>query len=153
MEEGNRLIITVLGHDRVGIIYGISGVLANANVNILDISQTILQGFFTMVMVVDFSQSTVDLAELKRRLDEKGRNWDCRLQCSMKTSSVTCTASEDPETRHRQNSTSGPIIRCTASEDTGYPAVISGTRWRTGWVYEFAVVWDLRDPIITPSGL
>ncbi|MGI6468710.1 MAG: ACT domain-containing protein [Syntrophomonadaceae bacterium] len=73
MEEGNRLIITVLGHDRVGIIYGISGVLANANVNILDISQTILQGFFTMVMVVDFSQSTVDLAELKRRLDEKGQ--------------------------------------------------------------------------------
>jgi len=47
--------------------------LANANVNILDISQTILQGFFTMVMVVDFSQSTVDLAELKRRLDEKGQ--------------------------------------------------------------------------------
>ena len=73
MEEGNRLIITVLGHDRVGIIYGISGVLANANVNILVISQTILQGFFTMVMVVDFSQSTVDLAELKRRLDEKGQ--------------------------------------------------------------------------------
>ncbi len=73
MEEGNRLIISVLGHDRVGIIYGISGVLANANVNILDISQTILQGFFTMVMVVDFSQSTVDLAELKRRLDEKGQ--------------------------------------------------------------------------------
>ena len=73
MEEGHRLIITVLGHDRVGIIYGISGVLANANVNILDISQTILQGFFTMVMVVDFSQSTVDLAELKRRLDEKGQ--------------------------------------------------------------------------------
>mgnify|MGYP000876024705 FL=1 len=73
MEEGNRLIITVLGKDRVGIIYGISGVLANTNVNILDISQTILQGFFTMVMVVDFSQSTVDLAELKRRLDEKGQ--------------------------------------------------------------------------------
>ena len=47
--------------------------MANANVNILDISQTILQGFFTMVMVVDFSQSTVDLAELKRRLDEKGQ--------------------------------------------------------------------------------
>lgn len=73
MEEGNRLIITVLGHDRVGIIYGISGVLANADVNILDISQTILQGFFTMVMVVDFSQSKADLAQLKQLLEEKGR--------------------------------------------------------------------------------
>lgn len=73
MEEGSRLIITVLGHDRVGIIYGISGVLANTNVNILDISQTILQGFFTMVMVVDFAGSTVGLDELKQLLDKKGQ--------------------------------------------------------------------------------
>ena len=60
MEESKRAIITVLGNDRVGIIYGISGVLANNNVNILDISQTILQEFFTMVMVVDVSQSLVE---------------------------------------------------------------------------------------------
>lgn len=73
MEEGNRLIITVLGHDRVGIIYGISGVLANTNVNILDISQTILQGFFTMVMVADFADCTVGLDELKLLLDQKGQ--------------------------------------------------------------------------------
>jgi ACT domain-containing protein len=49
VEESKRAIITVLGNDRVGIIYGISGVLANNNVNILDISQTILQEFFTIV--------------------------------------------------------------------------------------------------------
>ncbi|KUG02871.1 act domain-containing protein [hydrocarbon metagenome] len=73
MEEGKRAIITVLGHDRVGIIYGISGVLANNNVNILDISQTILQGFFTMVMVVDVSDSQVEFAQLKEQLDLKGK--------------------------------------------------------------------------------
>lgn len=73
MEESNRLIITVLGHDRVGIIYGISGVLANTNFNILDISQTIMQGFFTMVMVVDFTGATLGLDELKQLLDQKGQ--------------------------------------------------------------------------------
>ncbi len=73
MEEGKRAIITVLGHDRVGIIYGISGVLANNNVNILDISQTILKEFFTMVMVVDVSQSLVEFADLKEQLAGKGK--------------------------------------------------------------------------------
>ncbi|SHG49476.1 ACT domain-containing protein [Thermosyntropha lipolytica DSM 11003] len=73
MEEGKRLIITVLGHDRVGIIAGISSILAEANINILDINQTILQGFFAMVMVVDSSQSRLDIGELRRRLHEKGR--------------------------------------------------------------------------------
>ncbi len=73
MEEGKRAIITVLGQDRVGIIYGISGVLANNNVNILDISQTILQEFFTMVMVVDVAGSLVEFAQLKEQLDSKGK--------------------------------------------------------------------------------
>jgi ACT domain-containing protein len=73
MEEGTRLIITVVGYDRVGIIAGIANILADANVNILDISQTILQGFFTMATVVDASASKVELLELTRRLKEKGR--------------------------------------------------------------------------------
>ncbi len=73
MEESKRAIITVLGKDRVGIIYGISGVLANNNVNILDISQTILQDIFTMVMVVDVSQSMVEFAQLKEQLARKGQ--------------------------------------------------------------------------------
>ena len=72
-EEGYRLIITTIGHDRVGIIAGIANILAAANVNILDISQTILQGFFTMVMVVDFKNSTLELGEFKDRLAEKGQ--------------------------------------------------------------------------------
>lgn len=73
MEEGKRLIITVLGHDRVGIIATISTILANSRVNILDISQTILQGFFTMVMVVDTSESQIEVARLRELLTEAGK--------------------------------------------------------------------------------
>jgi ACT domain-containing protein len=71
--DGNRVIVTVLGQDRVGIIAGVTVILAEANVNILDISQTILQEFFVMITVVDMAGAMVDLAELQRRLDEKGR--------------------------------------------------------------------------------
>ncbi len=73
MEEGKRLIITVVGYDRVGIIAGIANILADANVNILDISQTILQGFFTMAMVVDTAQTKLELPELSARLKDKGK--------------------------------------------------------------------------------
>lgn len=73
MEEGKRVIITVLGHDRVGIIAAVANILAEANVNILDISQTILQGFFTMVMVVDTSNSKLELGMLRDLLTEKGK--------------------------------------------------------------------------------
>lgn len=73
MEEGKRLIITVLGHDRVGIIATISTILADARVNILDISQTILQGFFTMVMVVDTSESQMEVSKLRELLTDSGK--------------------------------------------------------------------------------
>lgn len=71
-EEGKRIIITVLGHDQVGIIAMVSNVLADNGINILDISQTILQGFFTMVMVVDLGQSKIDVKELRDILVGKG---------------------------------------------------------------------------------
>ena len=72
MEEGTRIIITVVGFDRVGIIAGIANILANANANILDISQTILQGFFTMVMVVDIGKMNMELSALTSDLKQKG---------------------------------------------------------------------------------
>lgn len=72
MQESNKLIITVLGYDKVGIIAGISNILAEAKVNILDINQTILQGFFTMTMVVDMADSSIDIMTLRERLSSKG---------------------------------------------------------------------------------
>ena len=78
-EEGKRIIITVLGHDRVGIIAMVSNILADSGINILDISQTILQGFFTMVMVVDTSQSKTDVKELRDILAAKGQEMGLQI--------------------------------------------------------------------------
>ena len=67
--SGNRAIITVLGGDRPGIVASVTGALADREANILDISQTILQGIFTMTMLVDLG-STAEFSELKTKLDE-----------------------------------------------------------------------------------
>ena len=66
-----RLIITTLGADRTGIVAGVSQILAESNVNIEDISQTILQGYFAMIMIVDMTNSKISLKELKEQLDIK----------------------------------------------------------------------------------
>ncbi|MEY8388853.1 ACT domain-containing protein [Oscillospiraceae bacterium 38-13] len=65
-------IVTVLGQDKVGIIAAVCNRLASHNVNILDISQTILQGAFTMVMAVDASAATASFGELGASLAELG---------------------------------------------------------------------------------
>jgi ACT domain-containing protein len=70
--EKMRGIITVIGKDRVGIIAAISNILADANVNILDITQTTLQDIFTMIMLVDLSNPTLTFDQLSRKLDDKG---------------------------------------------------------------------------------
>ena len=66
-------IVTVIGNDRVGIIAAVCTLLAENEVNILDISQTILQGKFTMVMAVDISKAGIPLTELAERLSELGK--------------------------------------------------------------------------------
>ena len=77
-----KAIVTVVGKDRVGIIAAVCTCLAEYNVNVLDISQTIMQGYFTMMMAVDVSASSLPLAELVRQLEEKGKemNLSIRLQ-------------------------------------------------------------------------
>lgn len=67
-----RAIITVIGKDRAGIIAQICTLLANSNINILDISQTVMEGFFTMTMLVDLSSSTQDFTSLSDSLKLKG---------------------------------------------------------------------------------
>ena len=69
-ESKSRAIITVLGSDRSGIVAEVAGTLAEHDANILDISQTILQGIFTMTMLVDLSGSDVGFAQLQDRLQE-----------------------------------------------------------------------------------
>ena len=73
-KESNRAIITVLGHDQIGIIAWVSGRLAEYSVNILDISQTIIDDFFTMIMVVDLKPANLELVALSHMLEEEGRD-------------------------------------------------------------------------------
>ena len=67
-----RAIITVIGKDKVGIISGVSGVLAETGVNILDISQTILEEYFTMIMMTKLPEGKVSFDEVKEKLTQKG---------------------------------------------------------------------------------
>ncbi len=77
-----RAVITVLGCDRVGIIAGVTAVLAESNTNILDISQTIMSDIFNMIMIVDLSSSSVDYQALQRELTQRGKDLgvEIRLQ-------------------------------------------------------------------------
>lgn len=68
-----RIIITVVGHDQVGITAKITAVLAAANVNILDINQTLLQDIFTMVMLCDITEANVAFDVLQEQLDAVGK--------------------------------------------------------------------------------
>ena len=77
-----KAVVTVVGKDAVGIIANVCSALASYNVNVLDIRQTVMQGYFTMMMVVDVSAATEPLALLSEKLEQKGKemNLSIRLQ-------------------------------------------------------------------------
>lgn len=68
-----KAVVTVVGKDRVGIIAQVCTQLAEYNVNVLDIRQSVLQGFFTMMMVVDVENANLPLAQVAQQLEEKGK--------------------------------------------------------------------------------
>lgn len=68
-----RAIVTVIGKDRVGIIADVCSLLAKNGVNILDISQTVMQEYFTMIMLVEKTNNGVGFDELTKQLDDAGR--------------------------------------------------------------------------------
>jgi len=74
-----KAIISVIGVDRVGIIYNVSKLLAENNINILDISQTILKDIFTMIMIVDIKNSSNDFNILKEELKNLGENLGVKI--------------------------------------------------------------------------
>ena len=67
-----KAIVTVIGKDKSGIIAKVSGALADNTVNIEDISQSIVQGYFTMIMLCDISKSKLSLKDLSALLVELG---------------------------------------------------------------------------------
>ena len=76
-----KTIITVVGKDTVGIIAKVCNYLAENQVNIEDISQTIVQGYFNMMMVTDVSKSEKSNAELAKDLEERGRSIGVVIRC------------------------------------------------------------------------
>ena len=68
-----KAIVTVIGKDRVGIIARVSSALAKNRVNIMDISQTILQDYFAMIMLVDLTEMTISFSDLSEKLSEEGK--------------------------------------------------------------------------------
>ena len=68
-----KAVVTVVGKDRVGIIAQVCVQLASFNVNVLDIRQSVLQEFFTMMMIVDVEKASLPLAQVARELEEKGK--------------------------------------------------------------------------------
>lgn len=75
-----KIVITIVGKDRVGIIAMVSNVLAENNVNILNINQNILDGFFNMVMIADMNESTIKLQELQQILRKKGEEINLQIK-------------------------------------------------------------------------
>lgn len=70
----SRFIITVIGSDRVGIVASITTVMASFKVNIVDITQTIMQGIFTMIMLAEASQEEFDLPAFQKGMEAEGNN-------------------------------------------------------------------------------
>lgn len=75
-----KAFVTVIGDDKIGIIHGITTVFKETNVNVLDVNQTLLGGFFTMIMLVDLEKMETDFRELKSKLEDVGQ----QLQLSIR---------------------------------------------------------------------
>ncbi|MDE5051323.1 ACT domain-containing protein [Niallia taxi] len=80
--QQRRAVVSVIGKDQVGIISKVTTVISENSVNILDISQTILQDFFTMMMLVDITQKE-NLDELRQQLDQLGNELNLKINIQL----------------------------------------------------------------------
>ena len=77
----NKVIITVVGKDTVGIIAKVCTYLSEGSVNVLDISQTIVSGYFNMMRIVDMANATASFAEISDQLDALGEEIGVTIKC------------------------------------------------------------------------
>ena len=75
-----KAIVTVIGKDKPGIIAGVCTLFAESDVNILDISQTVMQDFFTMSMLVDLTKATLSFTDLSDALTAKGEEMGVNIR-------------------------------------------------------------------------
>ena len=77
-----KIVVTIVGEDRVGIIAMVSTVLAEHGVNVLSVNQNIIDGFFNMVMIAEMKEGGIKIPELQKILSEKGKadNLEIKVQ-------------------------------------------------------------------------
>ena len=80
-KKADRTIITVVGKDTVGIIAGVCTYLADNGINVLGISQTIVQGFFNMMMIVDMKGAAKPFGQCAKELEEVGKKIGVAIKC------------------------------------------------------------------------
>ncbi|MHC4258459.1 MAG: ACT domain-containing protein [Planctomycetota bacterium] len=97
-------IVTVTGKDKVGIIARISNIMAKVNVNIVDVSQRIMEEYFVMTMACDITDATAGMDKLHQRLGKLGKEmdlrWTCKSPSSTKIFSRPCTESKRSTRQH-----------------------------------------------------
>ena len=76
-----KCVVTVLGKDQVGIIAKVCTYLAENQINILDINQTIVQDFFNMMMIVDVSKMTKNFGQVSEEMEELGKEMGLDIHC------------------------------------------------------------------------
>lgn len=76
-----RAIITVTGHDTVGILAGVTNTIANAGGNVVEVSQTVGQGIFSMFMLVETDHLNIDFSQLVQELNQLGEKMNLHIRC------------------------------------------------------------------------
>ncbi len=80
-KKADKTIITVVGKDTVGIIAKVCTYLSENQINVLDISQTIVQDFFNMMMIADFKKSTKSFDQISKELEQVGEEIGVTIKC------------------------------------------------------------------------
>lgn len=79
MGTSQKAVITVIGKDMVGILAKVTDICAKCGINVLEVTQSILQDLFAMVMLVDMANSSADVAALSERMDELGNKMGLKI--------------------------------------------------------------------------
>ena len=89
-----KAVITIIGADKIGIVHKVTGLMEEFNLNIIDISQTVMDKYFTMVMLIDLSKSKEDFDQIVEAFDKLGKEIGMDIKSNTKTSSTPCTKSK-----------------------------------------------------------
>ena len=78
-KTGQICIVTITGVDKVGIVAKLANIMANANINIVDINQKILEDYFVMTMAVDIANASISMDKIKKQLDKAGEEMSLKI--------------------------------------------------------------------------